>query len=1018
MAGDAGAFKAKQRAQGGAKTHAKAGAKAAKPQHKRGTHDKADKPGSDGADGGDAKAAAELQALGAKLDDGGVAWFEAAPALKLLKPAAADASAGKKKGKKGKKGEPEQPPAPSGSTTFLATDAIVLEKKKLAQRLLEQEVARFEAKKSGKMSSDDKYLATMIKSGTLSDRVASLTLTVQSSPFHSIARLGQLIAMANKKARRESLMAVESLKDLFVNNLLPDNRKLRFFHQNPLDHPSATPTHLVLWFFEHCLKTAFAQLVGVLSSGMEDAVDNHKRACIRAANALLAAKPEQEAVLLAMLVNKLGDPDRKIAAYIHKMLQDLLREHPVMKRVVVDEVERLLTRPKVSDRAKYNAVLFLNQIYLDASGDDAELSAHLITVYFGLFSKEVHGTGSEDDKKQKSKGKKQKKNAKKNGKNDTLSSALDRKLLSALLLGVNRAFPYANATSADFQQEIDTLFAVVHKGHHSTSVQALMLLFQVMNSTNSVSDRFYVALYDKLLDPRLRETSKHTAFLNLVFRAMKADVSPARISAMVKRLLQVATVMTPAFACAVLFLLSELLKVKPQLRTLIDQPEASAANRLEEEHFDDAEAARHLDKEDDDDDDDDDEEDEEDDEEDESASGARDDGRSDAEQSSNVLAKMFGDLSGDAPAASTGGAVVSFDDDDEATKTPASKETDAGDAGYDPRKRNPLYAKADTSCAWELDQLARHYHPSVQMFTRQVLENRPGGIQYGGDPLVDFTMLAFFEKFVNKKPRHRASGTPAAAGSAPAKSWTFAPINTEAVLEQSEETLDASDKFFYKFFQERAKREATMPSRRRKKKVDDDDDRDGDPFSDVDEDGDEDEDAEMEAYAQQLAEGIMQEGDMDDEDPDMESWDDDDEEDDEEDAKRLDGESDDDDNIADADDDEDAHEFGEDSDDDVEQAGSDGDEDEDDDGDEDEEEDDEDGLDFAAMADDADEKDAVLQQELSVLEAKQTPPSSASSSGKKRKKTLFASADDYDQLVRDALAQQKASGKSKKRRIQ
>lgn len=929
----------------------------------------------------DAQAASALQALGTKLSEGSVAWFSA---VGELQAAAEEPKKTKKKSAGGRQAKPEEP------KSLLATDALVLEKKRLAEKLLEQEVARFEAKKSGKMSSDDKYLATMIKSGTLSDRVASLTLTVQASPFHSLPRLGQLIAMANKKARRESIMAVESLKDLFINNLLPDDRKLRFFHQNPIDHPKATPNHLVIWFFEHCLKTAFAQLVGVLSSGMEDAVDNHKRACIRAANSLLTAKPEQESVLLAMLVNKLGDPDRKIAAYIHRMMQDLLREHPVMKRVVVDEVERLLTRPKVSDRAKYNAVLFLNQIYLDASGDDAELAAHLITVYFGLFSKEVHGAEVAEAQKSKKKDKKKKKN--KSAADAALQTAMDRKLLSALLLGVNRAFPYANATSADFQQEIDTLFKVAHKAHLTTSVQALMLLFQVMNSTNSVSDRFYVALYDKLLDPRLRETTKHTPFLNLVFRAMKADVSPARISAMVKRLLQVATAMTPAFMCAVLFLLSELLKLKPQLRTLIDQPEASAGNIQDEERFNDAEAALHLDKEEEDDEDDDDEgEDNE--------VVDRDDGRTDAEQSSSILAQMFGDLPNEPAPAPSSGAVISFGDDDNAgsSKKTADKKSDDG---YDPRKRNPLYAKADASCAWELDQLARHYHPSVQMFARQVIENRPGGIQYAGDPLVDFTMLAFFEKFVNKKPRHRGTSSGAAAGGTP-KSWTFAPINTEAVLQQNEESLDASDKFFYKFFQERAKREETMPSRRRKKRSADDADRDADAFSDIDEDNDDEEDEEMEAYAQQLAEGIMEDGNMDDEDPDMDGWDNDSDDDDDAEVAQIDGEED------DEDDDDEGLDMA---------NGDEGSDDDDEDGDngDDEEEDDEDGFDFANMADDADGNDEVLQKELSALAAKQNPPSS---SGKKRKSTLFASADDYDQLVRDALAKQKqAGGKSKKSR--
>ncbi|KAG1697779.1 hypothetical protein DVH05_028606 [Phytophthora capsici] len=74
---------------------------------------------------------------------------------------------------------------------------------------------------------------------------------------------------------------------------------------------------------------------------------------------------------------------------------------------------------------------------------------------------------------------------------------------------MNRVFPYANATSANFAEDIDSLFQVVHRDHHSTSVLALML-FKAMNSTNSVSDRFYTPLYVKLIDPKVREMSNHT----------------------------------------------------------------------------------------------------------------------------------------------------------------------------------------------------------------------------------------------------------------------------------------------------------------------------------------------------------------------------------------------------------------------------------------------------------------------------------------------------------------------------
>lgn len=55
-------------------------------------------------------------------------------------------------------------------------------------------------------------------------------------------------------------------------------------------------------------------------------------------SALLARKPEGEAKLLSALVNKLGDPDRKLASKAGYLMAQLLLEHPGMKPVVVREV--------------------------------------------------------------------------------------------------------------------------------------------------------------------------------------------------------------------------------------------------------------------------------------------------------------------------------------------------------------------------------------------------------------------------------------------------------------------------------------------------------------------------------------------------------------------------------------------------------------------------------------------------------------------------------------------------------
>ncbi len=65
--------------------------------------------------------------------------------------------------------------------------------------------------------------------------------------------------------KREHAMALDTLKDLFENDLLPTN-KLKYFHQQPLQQLPAgegeeTDKLLVFWYFEDAVKRRF----GILS---------------------------------------------------------------------------------------------------------------------------------------------------------------------------------------------------------------------------------------------------------------------------------------------------------------------------------------------------------------------------------------------------------------------------------------------------------------------------------------------------------------------------------------------------------------------------------------------------------------------------------------------------------------------------------------------------------------------------------------------------------------------------------
>lgn len=70
---------------------------------------------------------------------------------------------------------------------------------------------------------------------------------------------------------------------------------------------------------------------------------------------------------------------------------------------------------------------------------------------------------------------------------------------------------------------------------------------------------------------------------------------------------------------------------------------------------------------------------------------------------------------------------------------------------YDPYARNPSFCGAEFSLFHELGTLTKHYHPSVSLFANTLLRKRH--IVYEGNPLKDFTTTRFLERFVYRNPK-------------------------------------------------------------------------------------------------------------------------------------------------------------------------------------------------------------------------------------------------------------------------
>ena len=599
-----------------------------------------------------------------------------------------------------------------------------------AKLLLEQENQAYAATQNS-ASSSHQFYSTIMSTGTLSDKISALTLSVQESPLHNMKALEQLMALAKKKSRAQAVDVLGALKDLFgAGSLIPSDRKLTTFAAQPQLHAALAATgaswaagkplprplneaHLIFWAFEDWLKSIFFQTLQILESWSNDEVVFARGRAVDYIFTLLKDKPEQEQNLLRLLVNKLGDRDKKIASKTSYRILQLMTAHPAMKPTIIDAIESdILFRPHQGLHAQYYGTITLNQTVL--SNGEVDVAKKLISVYFALFLKLL--SKPEEKRKQETQlakeqpvrlnrkgevqgggisipGKAARKKEEALAKAKLEDAQLKEKMVAAVLTGVNRAIPYVSTDDESFDQHLDTLFRITHSSNFNTSIQALMLIQQIQGQSQITADRFYRTLYESLLDPRLLTSSKQVLYLNLLYRALRADLNIERIKAFTKRITQILSLHNAPFACAAIYLIRELESTFPSLSPFISGPEPEESDD-EEETFKDV----------------------------------PEDGESDSGGASLMPASQHSD-----PVTTT-------------------------QQAYDPRKRDPTHAKAANSSLWDLLPMALHYHPSVSLFASKLMSHASADSMPPKPDLNLNTLIHFLDRFVNKNPKQKLRG--------------------------------------------------------------------------------------------------------------------------------------------------------------------------------------------------------------------------------------------------------------------
>lgn len=379
-------------------------------------------------------------------------------------------------------------------------------------------------------------------------------------------------------------------------------------------------------------------------------------------------------MLLTMLINKLGDPLAKIASKALHHLTDVAHRHPNMCSVIVSEAEKLLFRNNVSERAQHFTLCFLASI---APAGRPEVCTKLVNVCFALFKVLVQ--------------------------KGSINNRTMQAILRCLQKAIVEAKPEEGTTELLSKDMQDTIYRLVHLADIHVSIQTLGLLLQLVTVKTEKGDRFYNALYKKLLDMNLTTigTKPASQLLHIVHRAIFIDSHIPRAQAFIKRLLQLALYSPSNMAAGCLIVIQKLLQTRKELR--LDNANKNEDNSLavtpkilatdeELQKFDSDGEEKYEDVD-------------------------EDSTDKDANES-NKSEHIEGKFTASTPSSSWHHTKVS------ANSSQDAKIREISASKYDPFHRVPDFAGAEFALQNELLLLREHVHPTVEVFAENILNSR------------------------------------------------------------------------------------------------------------------------------------------------------------------------------------------------------------------------------------------------------------------------------------------------------
>ncbi len=235
-------------------------------------------------------------------------------------------------------GEEALDAAADASGAARPTDLELVAVRAYCETLYREQVALFRAHQMRTRKGDAYLHESVMKSGTLGDKMTAMAMQIRDYPFFHLAELASLVSSAGKKGRREAELAAKHVADLLCKgHAMPVTRLLHSLARRPVggrayEAHAAVRVRLLFWYFEDQLKIVFGKFVEAVDSATrEGGLDYFKDQMIKIAFQLVSEVPEREKETLAIVINKAGDKDKRIASRVPYLLGLLVQRHSNMR---------------------------------------------------------------------------------------------------------------------------------------------------------------------------------------------------------------------------------------------------------------------------------------------------------------------------------------------------------------------------------------------------------------------------------------------------------------------------------------------------------------------------------------------------------------------------------------------------------------------------------------------------------------------------------------------------------------